>query len=144
MQSGQQVCACTQAYVFVCVLCVCSVCVCSVCVCGGVVRVQVCCVYVYGCVVCFVFFRSFHEISNTLDRLKRHPLLSLYACGSSSGVLNLYDRARSWSAGPRPKPVKAFMNLINPLDVATFNHGQKSGTETNAKNERGDRTNANG
>lgn len=45
------------------------------------------------------------------------------ACGSDSGVVNLYDS--SCFAKPNPKPVKALMNLVTPIDKVQFHpHSQ--------------------
>ncbi|GAB5356116.1 hypothetical protein AAMO2058_000263400 [Amorphochlora amoebiformis] len=44
---------------------------------------------------------------------------SYYACGSSSGVANLYDYKSGQSS--KVEPVKAFMNLTTPLDQLAFN-----------------------
>eukprot|EP00471_Norrisiella_sphaerica_P005972 CAMPEP_0184487928 /NCGR_PEP_ID=MMETSP0113_2-20130426/10420_1 /TAXON_ID=91329 /ORGANISM="Norrisiella sphaerica, Strain BC52" /LENGTH=514 /DNA_ID=CAMNT_0026870365 /DNA_START=245 /DNA_END=1789 /DNA_ORIENTATION=- len=44
---------------------------------------------------------------------------SLYACGSSSGVANIYDAKAGITN--RPKPLKSILNLTTQLDVLRFN-----------------------
>ena len=41
------------------------------------------------------------------------------ACGSDSGIVNLYNE--SCLHEERPKPVRSFMNLTTPVDWMTFN-----------------------
>ena len=48
------------------------------------------------------------------------PNNSYIACGSDSGVVNLYDK--SCLVNERPKPVKSIMNLTTSIDCLVFNH----------------------
>jgi len=46
---------------------------------------------------------------------------SLLACGSSSGVANLYVSKEMSMAGQTPKPNKAFLNLTTSIDMLKYN-----------------------
>lgn len=46
---------------------------------------------------------------------------SFYACGSASGIVNLYDAKKAKAAGLRPTPEKAIMNLTTVADIVRFN-----------------------
>ena len=45
------------------------------------------------------------------------------ACGSDSGVVNMYDTATCFEAA-EPKPIKAVMNLTTSIGDLTFNHSR--------------------
>mmetsp|Transcript_26560 Transcript_26560/g.37069 ORF Transcript_26560/g.37069 Transcript_26560/m.37069 type:complete len:125 (+) Transcript_26560:168-542(+) len=47
---------------------------------------------------------------------------SVYACGSSSGVVNIYDSKAAAGGESRPSPLKTLMNITTPLDTLRFNH----------------------
>lgn len=44
------------------------------------------------------------------------------ACGSDSGVVNLYDLAAMDPAATNPKPLKSFLNITTPITEIRFNH----------------------
>ena len=50
------------------------------------------------------------------------PNSEYIACGSSSGVVNLYAGTQCLKAtGSTPKPLKAIMNLTTSIDTISFN-----------------------
>ena len=42
------------------------------------------------------------------------------ACGSESGIVNVYERSECMSS-PSPKPLKSVMNLTTSVDSLQFN-----------------------
>ncbi|KAI7881234.1 WD40-repeat-containing domain protein [Mucor mucedo] len=57
--------------------------------------------------------------------IKVSPNENYYATGSSTGVVNLYDRSVLDPKIIRPKPIKAFMNLTTRINNILFNHDSK-------------------
>lgn len=51
------------------------------------------------------------------------PNSEYIACGSSSGVVNLYSGTQclNGTTGPSPKPLKAIMNLTTSIDSISIN-----------------------
>ena len=43
------------------------------------------------------------------------------ACGSESGIVNVYDRTTLSSEVLRPKPIKSVGNLLTPISDVKFN-----------------------
>ena len=70
------------------------------------------------CVHCFVDEGCVHGTSLAVS-----PDGQYVACGSDSGVVNLYDGTRCLSSacGSMPKPIKAVMNLTTGIDFICFN-----------------------
>ncbi|XP_073973088.1 U3 small nucleolar RNA-associated protein 18 homolog wicked [Rhodnius prolixus] len=54
------------------------------------------------------------------------PCGSYLAAGSSSGVVNIYDKRALLARAERsPTPLKAIMNLVTPVKQVTFNHSSQ-------------------
>lgn len=70
------------------------------------------------CIHCFVDEGCIHGTKIAIS-----PSNQYIACGSDSGVVNLYEETQCLSAGctMTPKPIKAIMNLTTGIDFIRFN-----------------------
>lgn len=77
----------------------------------------------FECVNCFVDEGCIHGTAITVA-----PNNECVACGSDSGVVNLYTGTQCLDStqSSTPKPIKPLMNLVTGIDALSINHTRYS------------------